>query len=217
MIHDEINKIKKSLLQNKYPLDFLNYLINKFVKKCVVKKVAETDKQETSPKDEFTIVLPFLGNQSNIIRKKLNKMFSDLLPTAKLKIILKSGIKIGSLFNFKDPIPSNIRSLVVYKFKCGSCNATYIGKTERHHKIRMCEHLGISYRTGEPTKFNKNTTTSIRDHILETGHQNTFENFESLSFGNNNLECLIKEKILIQKCSPPLINKQVENFKLSLF
>ena len=182
-----------------------------------MKKKVVKDKQETPPKDEFTIVLPFLGNQSSIIKKKLSKLFLESFPTAKLKIVLKSGTKIGSLFKFKDPIPSNIRSLVVYKFKCSSCNATYIGKTKRHHKIRMCEHLGISYRTGAPTKFNKNTTTSIRDHIMETGHQNKFENFEFLSFGKNNLECLIKEKFLIQKYSPPLINKQVENFKLSLF
>ena len=140
-----------------------------------------------------------------------------MYPTAKLKVVFKSGMKIGSLFKFKDSIPSNIRSLVVYQFTCSSCNATYIGKTKRHHKIRMCEHLGTSYRTGEPTKFNEKTTTAVRDHIRETGHKNNFENFKFLSFGQNNLECLIKEKLLIQKFSPPLINKQVQNFKLSLF
>ena len=81
----------------------------------------------------------------------------------------------------------------------------------------MCEHLGTSFRTGAPTKFNTDSTTSIRDHIRETGHLNDFENFEILSYGKNNLECLIKEKILIKKFTPPLINKQVNNFKLSLF
>ena len=81
----------------------------------------------------------------------------------------------------------------------------------------MCEHLGTSFRTGEPTKFNTKTSTAIRDHIRETGHVNDHNSFKFLSFGKNNLECLIKEKLLIQKLSPTLINKQLNNFKLSLF
>ena len=81
----------------------------------------------------------------------------------------------------------------------------------------MCEHLGISWRTDEPTKYNSKTTTAIRDHIRDTGHENSRDNFEVLSFGKNNFECLIKEKLLIQKFSPPLINKQLDNFKLHLF
>ena len=135
----------------------------------------------------------------------------------KLKIVFKSGIKIGNLFKFKDSIHSHIRSLVVYKFSCSGCNATYIGKTKRHHKVRMCEHLGTSFRTGEPTKFNEKSSTAIRDHIRDSGHKNDFESFKLLSFGKNNFECLIKEKLLLQKFSPTLINKQVKNFKLSLF
>ena len=121
------------------------------------------------------------------------------------------------MFKFKDTVPSYIRSLVIYKFKCSGCNATYIGKTKRYHEIRMCEHLGISWRTGVPTKYNEKTTTAIRDHIRETGHENSYENFEILNFGTNNFACLVKENILIDKFAPTLINKQVNNFKLSLF
>ena len=80
----------------------------------------------------------------------------------------------------------------------------------------MCEHLGISYKTGAATNFNTKTTTAIRDHINTSGHVNNFENFEILSFGKNDFECLVKESILIKKNTPPL-NKQVKTFKLSLF
>ena len=217
LIHEEIKNVKKILIRNKYPLNFIDICIKKFLDKCLVEKPTEEEKSQTSAKDEFTISLPFLGNQSNVIKKKLSKLFSEFYLEAKFKIVFKSGTKIRDLFNFKDSIPSHVRSHVVYKFKCSSCNATYVGKTKRHHKIRMCEHLGVSWRTGAPTKFNTKTTTAIRDHIRETEHQNTFENFEILSLGKNNLECLIKEKILIQKLAPPLINKQIQNFKLSLF
>ena len=217
IIHAEINTIKKILIRNKYPLNFIDYCINKFLDKCFVKKVPEKDSMESSPKEEFTIALPFLGNQSNIVKKKLKKLFSDYYPNANLKIIFKTGIKIGNLFQFKDIVPPHIRSLLVYKFTCGGCNATYIGKTKRHHEVRMCEHLGISWRTDVPTKYNPKTTTAIRDHIMDTGHKNSRDNFEVFSFCKNNFECLIKEKLLIQKFAPPLINKQVDNFKLHLF
>ena len=216
IIHEEIKTIKKILLSNKYPLNLINFCIKKFLDKILVVKSPEKDTVEASDKEEFMIVLPFLGNQSNIIKTKLKKLFSDFYPKAELKIVFKSGMKIGNFFKYKDSIPSHIRSLVVYKFKCGSCNATYIGKSKRHHEVRMCEHLGISYRTGVPTKFNINTTTAIRDHIRQTGHQNDFNNFEILNFGKNNLECLIKEGILIKK-STPTLNKQLKYFKLSLF
>ena len=185
--------------------------------KCLGKTIPTEDGLNTSTKEEFNITLPFLGNQSNIVKKKLQKLFSDYYPNAKIKIVFKTGIKIGSFFKFKDTIPSHIRSLLVYKFTCSSCNATYIGKSKRHHIIRMCEHLGISWRTGKPLKYNPNQSTAIRDHIKDSGHQNKFDNFETLSFGKNNFECLLKEKILIQKFAPPLINKQMKNFNLSLF
>ena len=217
IIHDEINKLKKILIKNKYPLNFIDFCIKKFLEKCIAEKPPEKETPETSPKDDFIIVLPFLGTQSNVIKKKLKTLFSDFYPTGKLKIVFKSGIKIANFFTFKDSIPSLIRSHVVYRFKCSSCNATYIGKTKRHHEVRMSEHLGISYKTGKPSKYNEKTATAIRDHIKDTAHENDHTNFEILSFGKNNLECLIKEKILIQKFAPPLINKQMKFFNLSLF
>lgn len=205
-------------MRNKYPLDFINFCVKKFLEKCFKTKVnePEKDKEIVPPKEEFIINLPFLGNQSNVIKKKLMKLFSDLYPSAKIIFVFSSGIKIGSFFKFKDSVPTHILSLVVYKFSCSGCNATYIGKTKRHHMVRMCEHLGISYKTGKDTKFNENTTTAVRDHIREKSHKNDVTNFEILNHGKNNLECLIKESLLIKKMSPDL-NKQVKNFKLSLF
>ena len=83
-------------------------------------------------------------------------------------------------------------------------------------ELRMCEHLGISYMMGMPTKFNMAATTGIRDNIRSSGHLNNFNNFKILNFGKYNLECSIKESLLIEKFSPPL-NKQVNNLQLSIF
>ena len=71
---------------------------------------------------------------------------------------MQSSTKIPSLnyivkrWSFKDKIPSFLHSGIVYEFHCGSCNATYYGKTKRHVNVRMCEHLGISALTGKRVK-----------------------------------------------------------------
>ena len=201
IIHREINNIKAILLKNKYPLNFIDNCVRIFLKNIFI---TSSRKEDIASKKEFTIILPFLGKQSNIIKTKLNKLFSELYPTARLKIIWTCGIKIGSYFKFKDVIPTHIRSLVVYKFTCSGCNTTYIGKTKRHYKIRMCEHLGISHRTGRNLKYNSSNATAIREHIEKTGHLGIFDNFQILSSAKSNFECLIKESLLIKKFDPEL-------------
>ena len=47
--------------------------------------------------------------------------FTSQFPAFQLKIVLKSGIKIGSFLNFKDILLSGVRSLLVYKYTCSHC------------------------------------------------------------------------------------------------
>ena len=79
-------------------------------------------------------------------------------------MVLESGVKLGNIFNFKDSLPESIKSLIVYKFTCGECNITYIGKTKRHLKLRMCEHLGLSPKTGKEYKYTTQPST-VRRHL----------------------------------------------------
>ena len=41
-------------------------------------------------------------------------------------------VKVRNLFNVKDAVPVGLRTRVVYKFSCASCNACYVGETSRH-------------------------------------------------------------------------------------
>ena len=43
-------------------------------------------------------------------------------------------------FAYKDPIPKDLKSFLVYKFTCASCSSNYIGETCRHFKPRIEEH-----------------------------------------------------------------------------
>ena len=48
--------------------------------------------------------------------------------------------------------------MLVYNFKCNSCNAEYIGKTERHYKTQALEHIGVSPLTGKCVKITSHTS-----------------------------------------------------------
>ena len=157
-----------------------------------------------------------MGSETLIVKKKLKKLFSnEFLHKFKLQIVLKSGIKIGSLLKFKD-IPFDARSHVVYKFSCGNCDITYLGKTKRHLLVRMSEHLGISYKTGKPRKYNNLQTTAVREHLRLCKHESDVNNFKIVSYANTDFELLIKESLLVTKEQPEL-NKQIKSFQLSLF
>ena len=59
---------------------------------------------------------------------------------------------------------------LVYKYKCGGCNATCYGKTKRHFKVRICEHLGISHLTEKKVKIDNNKLTANTSYVVTTLH-----------------------------------------------
>ena len=128
LVHKEIQLLKCILLRNKYPMGLINRIVFMFLNKVFVRR----PKEATVPKLEFLICLPFLGPDSQIVGSKLKKLFSSVFPAYKIKCIIKPGMKLCNLFNFKDKLSPKCLSHVVYKFSCGDCNITYIGKTSRH-------------------------------------------------------------------------------------
>ena len=96
----------------------------------------------------------------------LCKLSQCKLTTCNLKIVFTSPIWVKSFFTFKDKLPKMLLSGLVYKHKCGGCNATYHGKTKRCFKAWICEHLGISHLTGKKVKVDKNKLIAIQEHLL---------------------------------------------------
>ena len=86
----------------------------------------------------------FMGMISTELKVKLNKTFKQLLPACDLRVIFKASLRMKNYFNFKDKIKRELRSLLVYNFKCNSWNAEYIGKTKRHYRTRTSKHTGVS-------------------------------------------------------------------------
>ena len=118
-----------------------------------------------APKKELVCVLPFIGKKSLQLRSKLVKSVQNNLRFCYLKVVFQSPYKLHTLFCFKDTLNKKIRSHLVYRFSCSSCNATYYGKTYRHIFTRAAEHMGISNLTSKRVKNVKESAVS--DHLLQ--------------------------------------------------
>ena len=167
----------------------------------------------TVPKKQLFIVLPYLGTISSGLKRKLRTCFKNSLPQCNIKIILKSTNRLSSLFRFKDVIPKELQSHLVYKFSCGNCNVTYYGKTERHLNVRSSEHIGISHLTGKRVECKP---FAVLDHHLLHNHDSYFNDFTILCQDNNGFRLLLKESILISRDSP-VLNKNTASIPLLLF
>ena len=136
------------------------------------------------------------------------------LPYCNVQFVFQTKCKISNLFIFKDGIPSVLRSGIVYKFQCGNCNASYYGKTKRHFRVRMCEHLAISALTGKRAKGDNDS--AIKDHLLFCNHTPDFEDFSILATNNNDFKVTLMESLLINRDHSPF-NKNSQSLPLELF
>ena len=152
--------------------------------------------KDTVPKRDYLIVLPFLGALSNKIQRRMKKVFQETVPYGKVHIVFKSTFRFSHLLRFKDQVPSDLKSHVIYHFKCPDCNAGYIGETRVHYKVRCSQHLGISEFTGKP--INSGVPTSVTKHIREKKCKCNLKNFEIISQEENYHKRLIKESLFIK-------------------
>ena len=159
-----------------------------------------------------------MGKDSLKIRRNLTKFASTYFNSCKIQVVFNSGKRLGSFFGFKDKVPLNARSLVLYKFSCSSCNSAYLGKTKRHFLVRAFEHLGNSLATGNKFTYkpeNKNNTT-VLNHINCNNCHATLDNFRIIGSARNDYTLCLKESLLIQLHKPAL-NKNVKSMPLHLF
>ena len=64
-----------------------------------------------------------MGMISIELKVKLHKTFKQLLPACGLRVIFKVSLRMKNYFNFKYKTKGDLRSLLLYNFKCNSCNA----------------------------------------------------------------------------------------------
>ena len=87
------------------------------VLKCFwITNIEYEKKKITVPEKTLFLVLPYLGPLSLQNRTKLRKSPQSILNCYKLQIVFKSQSKLAKDFRFKDRIPKELTSGVVYNF-----------------------------------------------------------------------------------------------------
>ena len=132
-------------------------------------------------------------------------------------MIFRSTRRLSNCFSFKDRLPKSLLSGLVYKFKCSDCNVTYYGKTKRHFKVRISEHLGVSPLTEKRVKPGYQTT-AIFDHIFNssTCSPAEYNDFSILARESNDFKLTLMESLLIERDRPDL-NRSIKSMPLELF
>ena len=145
-----------------------------------------------------------MSDKSNAsLKKDLHNLIAKFYPQVKFHIIFSNQFSIASFFKYKDRVPNQLRSDIVYQYKCPECPRTYVGESARHLYTRVAEHRGVSPRTGLPVS---NPKSNIYQHFLDTGHVVSPTAFEVL-FSNPGYNLKLIESIFIHKNKPDLNEK----------
>ena len=199
--HNDIENIKSNLIKNAYP----PFLINKVIKNYLDYKFSSNQSQLKDTSDVHYFKLPYISNLSHHIKNKLSKLCKEFCKeNFNIKLVFNS-FKIKNYFSYKDPIPNDLKSFLVYKFTCTSRSSCYIGNTCRHFKTRIEEHV------------KKDNKSHIFKHLHSIG--TCFDSQNSLCFKiidkANSKSDLKKEALRINWIKPNL-NAQQNHLALTL-
>ena len=94
----------------------------------------------TVPNKQIYLVLPFMGELSALVKSGLIRTLHKRLLFRKINIVFQTSNRLKNYFSLKDVVLEPLSSCQIHNFTCGYCNASYIGKSFRHLKVRISEH-----------------------------------------------------------------------------
>jgi len=156
---------------------------------------------------KYTLVLPFLGSYTAKVERKIKQSFKQHLPEVHINFVYRASARLRSMFAFKDKLPHYLQSSVVYKFKCGGCNSTYIGETVRHTKKRFYEHMMKSPLTEK--RVSRVVPSAVNQHAAVCSSEVKYSDFEILCKDTvGGISRQIKETLFIHKDKPNLNDRK---------
>ena len=129
-------------------MGILSHLLTNVLKWLLNKLVIKLPHVTTVEKKTLILSLPYLGDIS-----LQRKSFKGILNCCELQISFKRQRKLANVFRFKDRLPFDLVSGVVYEYTCGRWNSSYYGETDRHVKVRSGEHIWIHHWHLDLEKF----------------------------------------------------------------
>lgn len=204
---DNLALIKKTLLDNSYPEDFVNKQIHLRMKRLnhLISDSHAGPVQQSSHLDfKHTLIFPFvdgLTQNLNRIAKKFD-----------LQVISQNEYKVNKLLRpTKDPVQFNYKSNVVYSIPCKDCTGVYIGQTKRYIKTRIEEHeKGVA----NSANIDEKKYTALIKHSVDLEHQFSFKDTKICTTETSLYKRNLLEMINIVR-QPHAINFRTDVNKLS--
>ena len=137
----------------------------------------------------------------------------NFLNCCKVQIVFKNKTRLSNIFHFKDPIPNDLTSGVIYRFQCGLCNESCYGEFVRNLNVRIGEHIVISPLIKKQVK-SKNSSVAL--HLLFCNHSTSCDDFSILMRENKKFLLELKESYLIMRDKPSL-NRNITSAPWYLF
>ena len=170
-------------------------LIIKVIKKYLDYKFSSNQNQLKDKSDVHYFKLPYIGNLSYYIKNKHWKLCKEFCEETFNIMLVFDSIEIKIHFSYKNPIPNELKSFLVYKFTCASCSSSYIDEICRHFKTKIEEHI------------KKDNKSHIFKHLYCTA--TCFDSYNPLCFkiidkANSKFDLKIKEALHINWIKPKL-------------
>lgn len=197
---DFINKnlkiLKNLLLKNGYPKGLVSTII------FSTSEQIEQQQPRGAQLGEIKLgVLPYYDHLTD----RITKVFRE----ENIVIARKSIKNVGSLFTkLKDNIPTMLKSNVIYKLTCNTCQNCYIGQTSQWVKNRIALHKSDIRK--------RQDRCALTNHIMANQEHNIdMDNVEILATENNYDRRIFMEMVHINK-SDNTINKKTDTNHLNI-
>ena len=200
LFHREILFLSGYFRNNGFPTHVIDTHVRRFLNKIHSPKPSPC----SVPRDKFYFRLTFYNDSCHDRVRDLISTLERFYPQLHFLPSLTNPFTVGSFFKFKDALPNDLRSGVVYKFSCGGCDATYIGCTRQRFKARVCQHLGISDRTH--SFLLRPVHSEPRNHASQCSTLLSADQFSIVDQCTNNL--LTLESLYIKQLKPSLNSMQ---------
>lgn len=179
---ENLQKIRKILLQNDYPKNLTDRLIKDYLSRLSVLNVHPEAKEQAR-----YFKFPFINGLTQNIQR--------IVENDSHKLALYNIHTTQPLFTkLKDKVDKNERTNVIYQINCNDCEATYIGQTKQHLKKRVNQHK-------YDTKVKEGTLhidkTALSKHRFNFDHTFDFNNVQILDVESCRFKRNISEMIHI--------------------
>jgi hypothetical protein len=196
-LSNELEFLRKLLCTNGFPILLIEKTFGIELSNIYLKE----KKEKKDLTGTLFIKLPFLGQISLQTQRKIKYIIKQYFDQLDIRIVFTIQNQIGSFFKYKDKLPDELCSSIIYKYTCDACNSIYIGKTIRNLSIRIYEHKGISFRT--KTLLQNPMNSNIRSHSFRCDHLIKNDNFKILDYTHEKDLCTL-ESLYIWNLKPQI-------------